>query len=349
MSVDLYTGAQSPVSEIIEFLNTLEFSPAQHDPRLAGVFSSLPKEDFHVLVARDGTRIVAVSTFTIFHGPFGPILHANPYIGYGGCSSLPARQAEAVVTLMHALLDQAREHRCLTASVATPPFSEAATDLYVQALEPTYRFENFYQYHYLDGHPLDQLRGKGRQTLKRKLRDAESTGMRIVRAANLAQVEAWMNIYAERYVDIGASSLPRKFHEMLWRTFAPCGRARIDLAYLEDELLGGTLFLEGVGVVDYFSSAFRTESMRLHPAILLLCRAFDDFIARGIRRFNWQSSPSHDGGVYEFKRRWGALEGKHYILTKVLGDERVFISRPLEEVRKAYALHFVLPYDLWKS
>lgn len=270
-------------------------------------------------------------------------------MGYGGCSCLPERQSEAITVLMRALIDEAYHSGCCTASVATPPFSEAIKSLYIDALEPTYYFDNFYQYSYLDRHPFDQMKPKRRQAFQNELRHSESAGVTIARAEDIAQVEAWLDIYEQRYVEIGAMPLPRKFHEMLWRTFNPCGKAILDLAYIEGELLGGTLFLEGTGAVDYFSTAFKTESMKLYPGTRILDRAIASFMSQGMRRFNWQSSPSREGGVYQFKKRWGALEGEHYILTKVLGDERVFTSRPLAEVRRAYALHFVLPYDLWKS
>jgi len=347
MDVQVFAGPDAPTAEIVSFLSALDFAPAQHDPRWSSVFRDLPNEDFHILVARDGARIVAVSTFTIFHGSLGPIVHANPYMGYGGCSCLPARQAEAVAALMGLLLEKAREAGCLTVSVATPPFNEQTIDLYIRALEPDYRFDNFYQYHVLECHPFDKLKGRHRQAFQREIRRAESAGVQIIRAESPSQFEGWARIYERRYADIGATPLPRKFQEMLWRVFSPCEKARLDLAYVGDELLGGTLFLEGTGVVDYFSSAFTAQGMRLHAGTLILHRAFTDFITRGIRRFNWQSSPNRDGGVYQFKQRWGASEGAHCILTAVLGDEKVLTSRPLAEIREAYPLHFVLPYDLW--
>jgi hypothetical protein len=70
-------------------------------------------------------------------------------------------------------------------------------------------------------------------------------------------------------------------------------------------------------------------------------------MGRGVERFNWQSSPSRESGVYIFKKRWGAIEGQHVILTKVFTDAEVFTSRPLEQIRAAYGHHFVLPYALW--
>ena len=129
----------------------------------------------------------------------------------------------------------------------------------------------------------------------------------------------------------------------------PAGKAQLHLAHKEGRLLGGTLFLIGRGIVDYFSTAFNTESMKLYPGTLILHDAFHKFIELGIKRFNWQSSSSKDSGVYDFKARWGAQESENVVMTKVLGDSKVFTQRPLDEIRAAYGLHFVLPYDLWKQ
>lgn len=349
IQVRLYEGLRAPCSDIIEFLDSLEFVPAQHDPRWAQVYAKLTNEDFWVAVSSQNGKILGVSTFTIFNGPFGAILHANPYMGYGGCSCTPGRESEVIHSVMETLLDHAQKLGCITASVATPPFSEQLVDLYKSALKPDYCYENFYQYHYLDQHPLEGLKKKRRSAFRSEIKRAESSGIKISRAVDSSEVEAWLDIYEARYAQIGARVLPRAFQIMLWDTFAPVGKTELHLARQGGQLLGGTLFLIGRGIVDYFSTAFSTESMNLYPGTLILHNAFTRFMKLGIKRFNWQSSPSRDSGVYNYKKRWGALEGQHLILTRILGDPAVFTTRPLSEVRDAYGAHFVLPYDLWKS
>lgn len=125
--------------------------------------------------------------------------------------------------------------------------------------------------------------------------------------------------------------------------------ALLYVAKLNGELLGGTLFLIGRGVVDYFATAFNSESMKLYPGMLLLNHAFEHFMAGGIEYFNWQSSPSRDSGVYAYKKRWGAQEGTYPILTRILGDTGPILAQPLDKVRLAYNGHFVLPYQLWET
>jgi hypothetical protein len=343
----LYEGLKAPCGDILEFLDSLEFVPAQHDPRWAEVYAQLDKEDFYIIVAHENGNIVGVSNFTVFRGPLGAIIHANPYMGYGGCSVTAGKEIAVIDCLMEAIVNHARHSGCITASVATPPFSETLVDLYISALKPDYCHKKFYQYHYLDQHPFEALTKKRRGAFASEVRRAQTSGIEITQAAGIS--EAWLDIYETRYQQIGARILPRAFHKSLVETFVPAGKAQLHLAYKQGRLLGGTLFLIGRGIVDYFSTAFNAESMKLYPGTLILHDAFHKFIELGIKRFNWQSSPSRDSGVYDFKARWGAQESENVVMTKVLGDSKVFTQRPLSEVRDAYGLHFVLPYGLWKS
>ena len=127
VQVVLHEGLKSPCDEVLGFLDSLPFVPAQHDPRWAQVYAQLEQEDFRVLVARDHGRIVGVSGFTFYNGPLGSIVHANPYMGYGGCSCDAARQEEVIPLLMAALLDWASQRGCITVSVATPLLAKASS------------------------------------------------------------------------------------------------------------------------------------------------------------------------------------------------------------------------------
>jgi len=349
IQVELYEGAGAIRPDILAFLDSLEFVPVQHDPRWAEVYGKLENEQFFFAVAKQKDIILGVSPFTVFKGPFGAILHANPYMGYGGCSVVAGREREMIDCLMKALVDCARQCGCITVSVAIPSFSEQLVDFYISALKPEHCLKKFYQYYYLDQHPFKGLTKKRRYAFASEIRRAESSGITITQTADDSQIQAWLDIYEARYSQIGARILPRAFHKAMVETFVPAGKAQLHLAYQGGQLLGGTLFLIGRGIVDYFSTAFHTESMKLYPGTFILNKALHQFIELGIKRFNWQSSPSRDSGVYKFKERWGAQEGQYLILTKVLGDATVFTGRPLAEVRDAYGLHFVLPYSLWKN
>ena len=344
--------------ETLRFLDSLELSPLQHDPRWGEVYHTLDNECFVVALAREGKAITGVSTMTIFSGSYGKILHANPYMGYGGCSVRPREPtaesvADSIRALLKATLDEARAQGCVTATIATPPFTEDLTALYESCLQPDFRLPNTYQFHSLDKHPLTGLTSKRRDAFRSEIRRAEKGGIRIRKAAALEDFDCWLTIYQERYRELGATPIPGPFLRKLWQCFHPTGHAELLLAERDGPrtpsgLLGGTLFLLGRGIADYFSSAFRSDSRNLYPGTLLLDRMFVQLMDQGFRRFNWQSSPNR-GGVFAYKKRWGASEGCHTILTCVLGDVAPLRAQSLDAIRHAYGSHFVLPYDLWST
>ena len=170
IQVELYEGSKAIRPDILAFLDSLEFVPVQHDPRWAKVYEKLENEHFFFAVAKQKDTILGVSPFTVFNGPFGAILHANPYMGYGGCSVAAGRESVVIGCLMEAIINHARESGCVTASVATPPFSETLVDLYISALKPDYCHKKFYQYHYLNQHPFEGLTRKRRGAFASEVR-----------------------------------------------------------------------------------------------------------------------------------------------------------------------------------
>jgi CelD/BcsL family acetyltransferase involved in cellulose biosynthesis len=216
-------------------------------------------------------------------------------------------------------------------------------------MQPDFRFENFYQYSCLDEHPVRRLKRKRRSAFMSEIRRAETAGVELVPARTIAGLDAWLDIYEARYAEIGATGPPRAYLRRLWEVFAPTDHAMLRLAKLNGRLLGGTLFLLGRGIVDYFISVFTSASTKFYPGTLLLHRALERFMDEGVERFNWQSSPSRDSGVYAYKKRWGAVEATYPILTRVLGDIKPLLERPLSEIRQVYNGHFVLPYELWET
>jgi len=347
MEVAVYAGLNAPFDAILEFLDHLDYVPAQHDPRWAYVFTRLKGEEFYIAVASENGRIVGIANYTVFQGSLGAIAHANPFMGYGGCSCAPGREGEVIPTLMRCMAEHTKTVGCVTMSVAIPPFHESVSALYVLSLEPKYCFSNFFQYNNLDRHPLDRMNSTARHRIVNRLRRLESLGVTVRPAESVADVEAWTDIYKDRYAVIGVRPLPRQFLIESWKSFMPAGMARLLLAYRGTQLLGGGFFVRGRGIVDYFSCAYNDEGMQLNASLLVVDAALKYYMGLGIKRLNWQSSPSRESGVYAFKRRWGAVEGEYMILTKVLADPEVLIRRPLAEIRDAYSHHFVLPYVLW--
>lgn len=316
-------------------------SMPQSDPAWCDVLRDAG-EDADALLAVDGETVIGWLPFARRDSPIGTVFSSTPYLAYGG--PIVAGDDPAVIrALIRAYRQAAIEAGAVAATIGTPPFlSEQVERVWRDELAPTFVFENFVQTATLDRHPVEAMSKHSRDTRKSEVRRAVDAGYRVEREAGRDAFEAWLHIYRERYQEIGASPYPSAFFEALYERILRAGKAELWTSVIGDEIAGGTLFLVDATTVDYFAAAYATPHRTYTPQQMVLSRAFGDFISRGIRRVNWESSPSR-GGVFAYKARWGGVEGKHFYYSLVL--DRSILRHGADEIRTAFPLRFVVPFS----
>lgn len=282
------------------------------------------------LAAFDAGRLAGWMWMTVRTTELGTVVSSMPYIAYGG----PFGDDAAVVPLIDALIEQAREAGASVVVVGTSPLTDNPSTLEA-AFSPTYRFENFCQVSSLETHPLATLSSSRRSALQRKIRAASHLHIR-----RAEDIEAWLEIYRDRYDELGATPYPESFHRAAFESEV----AELWCAYEGSRLVGGTLFMFSRPVVDFFSSAYASGDRSVAPTTAVLDAAMTSFVDRGARWLNWQSSPGR-GGVYEYKRRWGASERPSYYLSRVLDPDAPLLSATPAEIRTQFPLRFVVPFS----
>lgn len=331
---------------INEYISQHQQVIPQFMPDWEPVFKKLPCGDYKILGAFDGQELVGYLPYVKYDGPYGSIIHSTPFIVYGGAM---AQNAEITKKLLMSLIDYGKNTGCLTVTVCTPPFLEhSCYEIYLDAFQPDYTLENFYQYTILSSHPLKQINSQKRSNLQRKIRTAQNAGVEVSYNITASVWEEWLEIYYQRFNDIGARPYPKEFFQGVFEHLVPKGKVLLASAFREGVLLGGTLILLGKGTADYFAPVYLSKFMDIHPGSLVLNDIFCWLIKHNFKYFNWQSSPGK-GGVHAYKTKWGASEGFHHYLTRVVGDINPLLSRPVQEVAEAYKGYFVLPYSAWQK
>lgn len=304
-------------------------------------------EDVRGIAAVRGGRVEAWLTYAVSRQGAVTVLGSLPYLAYAGFYAADAATSRMLLARYREI---AEEQRADVASIGTSPLLTADDErTWREAFRPTHELENFVQLHDLQRHPLESLAKKRRDAFLSEIRRAPAAGWRVVSSLTAAQLEAWLKIYKDRYREIGATPYPDSFHRAAHTLAVPSGAAEV-WGVLDGEacLRGAVLFLVSRREVTYFSSAFDEEGRRLQATTFLLDQAFRSFIGRGIRMFNWQSSPGR-GGVFRYKKRWGAREHRHLYLAALLRtDSALFTMRP-DAVRAAFPLRFVLPFSAWTT
>ena len=327
----------------LEAASARSFAPQYHPAWISILRAS--DEEAYGLVARHEGEILGWLLYTVTRRAEGTVVNSLPLLPYGGPF---AAYTTIEIGLLDALQGAAKKLGADVLSIATHPLCPTVQcQRWQAAIGAQHVYENFVQVQSLDMHPLDLMPSRPRASFRRKIRHAEDTGLSVRLATTIQELDTWLQLYRIRFAEINATPYPTKFFGRLFHDAVPAGLAELWLVADGEQVIGGTWFLLSSLVVDYFASAFPSDSNDRHPATFVMSRALESFVARRIRWLNWQSSPGR-GGVYEFKRRWGATEGAHYYLSNLLKPHGTLVQKRLDAVRSAFPYRFVLPYSLWE-
>jgi hypothetical protein len=271
-----------------------------------------------------------------------------PYIAYGGPAT-PDMQISAVQPLLQALRAEAETLDADVLSLGSSPWlSKEIEAVYRQTLGVTHELENFVQLHELIAHPLSLLSKKRRSSFQSEINRAKQAGFECRPLSSDKHILEWLDIYNNRYHEIGAKPYPDLFHQLAFELGIPAGAVQLWGVFDGPKLIGGNLLLVSRYYVDYFSSAFLSEYRHYYPNTFSLNKVFSDFVSHDKVNFNWQSSPNRLG-VFRYKQRWGAREWRHYYLSVLLRPETLMFQTTPANIKAAFPFRFVLPYSAWSQ
>jgi len=273
----------------------------------------------------------------------GNIIQSNPVLGYGGIVSNEINKEEIFDLLIKYMLKIGKEYDCITVTIGTSIFDENL-DVYKKILKPDFIKENFYQFNTLEELPINKLNSKRRRAINNEINKSIKNNVEITKDSN-TYFEEWYKIHSDRFCEINVNPLPYNFLKSIVTYFTNNNLATFYYAVINGQLVGGTLVMQNKNVIDYFATSFKSEYVKINASQHILNQIHKDSIQKNIRIFNWESSPSKDSGVYKFKKRWGASEGKHYYITKVLGNIDILKSSDIEVVKRNYRGYYLIPYD----
>lgn len=99
--------------------------------------------------------------------------------------------------------------------------------------------------------------------------------------------------------------------------------------------------------VEYFTPAVVEAFRGIQPTAFIIYQAMLDSIRSGYKNWNWGGTWLTQGGVYDFKKRWGTTDHRYFYYTHVI-DQSVY-HLPKEILLKNYQYFFVLPFSALKN
>ena len=292
------------------------------------------------LVAREGSEIRGVLPLMWSESDGERVLNSLPY--YGSHGAPLAASPEAEQALIDAWNERASDSRTLAATMVTNPFRAE------EPLEPAHDLtdERISQVTTLPAESDDQrILSLVESSARRNARKAERAGMEIE-----VDPSAWAElheIHRDNMSAIGGLAKSRDFFEAVTRHLRAGEDFEIWVARSQGETIAGLLVLHFNRVTEYFTPATRHEHRSEQPLALILVRAMAAAARRGSRLWNWGGTWSAQDGVYRFKRKWGAEEGRYRYFIRV--NDRSLLDASPEELRGRFPHFYVAPFSALRS
>ena len=290
------------------------------------------------LVATDGGDVRGVLPLMWTGDDGARVYNSLPF--YGSHGSVLAIEPEAETALIAAYDERATDPGTLAATLVANPFAPR------QPPEPAHNLtdERISQVTDLPGDE-DALLGLIESSARRNVRKAQRAG--IVATTDVSRLPSVAEIHRDNIEALGGRAKELGFFEEVPRHFEAGNDFEVHVALLDDEVVAGLLVFLFNGTVEYFTPAVHHDHRAEQPLALLLVEAMTAAAQRGCRRWNWGGTWTSQDGVYRFKRKWGARDGRYRYYVQ-LNDESLLDAAPVE-LRARFGDFYVVPFSALRS
>lgn len=301
------------------------------------------------LIARDAReRVVGVMPAMLSaSGPWGPVLNSLPFFGSNGGVIVHNGDARVRQALLDAFRACAVREGCAASTVITSPF-ERELAMYEQeqrAATPmcTFRDERI---GLLTPLPIganveEDLLAAFSDPRPRNIRRALSAGVAVTVSDDVADWQFLHATHVENCSAIGGRVKSWEFFATMRETL-PSHMRRLYVATVNGERVAALLLLYANQTVEYFAPATVASFRSLQPLSLAIYRGMCDAAREGFTHWNWGGTWLTQGGVYDFKRRWGTDEHRYFYYTHI--HNAAVLSAKADEIMGAYPHFYVAPF-----
>ncbi|MDP8908977.1 MAG: GNAT family N-acetyltransferase [Chloroflexota bacterium] len=135
---------------------------------------------------------------------------------------------------------------------------------------------------------------------------AANAGVSLRDATSHDDLRRWHALYLETMRAHAVPPRPLGFFAEMWREMKPRGLMRLLLAERHGRLVAGSILLSYASTVFYAFNARGAEAFSLGANYLIQWHAIHDAARAGFRRYDLGEVEADQGGLAEFKRKWGA-------------------------------------------
>jgi Acetyltransferase (GNAT) domain len=291
------------------------------------------------LVATDGGEISGVLPLMWTGDDGARVYNSLPF--YGSHGSVLVDSDEAANALIAAYDARATDVSTLAATMVENPFADR------RPFEPAHNLtdERISQVTDLPGGDEHHMLAAIDSSARRNVRKARQSG--IVADADASRLGAVGAIHRENIEALGGRAKAASFFAAVPRHFEAGHDYDVYLALLDEEVVAGLLVFYFNGTAEYFTPAVAHEHRSEQPLASVLVEAMAAAARRGCRRWNWGGTWTSQDGVFRFKRKWGAREGRYRYFVQL--NDRSLLDAAPDELRARFGDFYVVPFSALRT
>ncbi len=144
---------------------------------------------------------------------------------------------------------------------------------------------------------------------RRAIRKARSAGVEVRTAESVADVRAFYELHLRvRKHKYGLLAQPFSFFEHIWTHFLEPGTGMLQLAVVDDSVVGGVMFLEWKDTLYYKFNASDVTTLSVRPNDFVLWTGIEEAHKRGLAWLDFGVSDTDQEGLVRYKRKYATAE-----------------------------------------
>jgi lipid II:glycine glycyltransferase (peptidoglycan interpeptide bridge formation enzyme) len=311
---------KSRYEEYESFLLSCEHSLFYHSTKYKDFLEDILGCESKYLLAYDDGKIVAALPLMIKNGSIGKVVNSLPY--YGSNGGIIGKCTDLNLASIFQKEVQSLDYTSLT--LVSCPFEDSVSTLLdkvtdhrisqITPLDPASEDYSEYIFSIIEG------------STRRNIKKAQKFGIKVV-VKNEEAVGFLEQVHNKNMAVIGGKAKSNVFFEKITKYFLPDIDYKIYVAELNGAPIAALLVFFYNGTVEYFTPAIKNEFRDYQPLAAILFEAMKDAMKTNYKYWNWGGTWLTQSGVYQFKKKWGAVEKLYNYSTHVRSKEILKVDK----------------------
>ena len=279
------------------------------------------------------------------HG-MGTIINSLPFYGSNGGFlidfELTNQEIQEIMSLLYeSLSNYVSKNHVAAVTIITSPFDNYSRKFLIDNFNKTYSDYRIGQVTALPKNKDDLIKLFDNPR-PRNIKKAIKSGVTIRKSTLKEDFDFLFETHNINMERIQGKSKSKLFFELVKKNM-PEEFYSLYIAELTGRKIAALLLFYFNKTLEYFTPCSIYEYRNLQANSLLIYTAMQDAIDKDFKYWNWGGTWESQKGVYDFKKKWGAIDKNYYYYTRVINDKIIEIQR--DKLLKDFPNFYIYPFN----